>query len=350
MSRELYSTDSGVFGMTKKILFMIGVASVTLIPNTAFAKENCERNRSGRVIGTVAGAGVGAVAGGVIAKRGDSEVGAVIGGLAGAIIGNQVSKSKQDCSRAYGYYDKNGYWHATGVDRASATGYYDRDGEWRDGSPNGYYSNDGRWVSANNNDSTSAGYYDRNGHWVPSSANGYYDRNDQWIAGSAPGYYDSRGRWVEGAVTGRYDRNGRWMQGAPSGRRDANGNWIAEPQLGYYDSNGRWRAGTAAGYYDSRGRWIATSNGNYDQSSNAYGRMPTDVTERRRWLSDYVRTAQDQRRLNRNESLYAMRELDSIGRREQMFRRSNGRFTANEEATIRVRLDRLSNRLEIASN
>ena len=87
----------------------------------------------------------------------------------GAVIGNQVTKSDRGiAARAYGYYDQDGRWHATGVSSNEARGYYDRDGKWVDGQPNGYYDN-GRWVATNSN-SDGNGYIDSNGYWVPASS------------------------------------------------------------------------------------------------------------------------------------------------------------------------------------
>ena len=131
-----------------KNLLLAAVAAAALIPSFASAQQTCEQQRTSRTVGTVAGAGLGALAGGVIAGRDDRTKGAVIGGIAGAILGNQISKSGADCAHAYGYYDNNGMWHANDVARADARGYFDRNGVWVDGTPNGYYDANGRWVTA----------------------------------------------------------------------------------------------------------------------------------------------------------------------------------------------------------
>mgnify|MGYP000458605383 CR=1 FL=1 len=102
------------------------------------------------------------LAGSAVAGRDDRTAGAVIGGLAGAVIGNQVAArggvSTVDCSRAYGYYDENSRWHATGVRPADARGYYDREGGWVAGAPNGYYGSANRWV-ANTGTTEQDGYF-----------------------------------------------------------------------------------------------------------------------------------------------------------------------------------------------
>ena len=111
------------------------MAATALIPVSAFAQQSCERQRSTRTVATVGGAVVGGVAGNVIAGRGDKKLGTAIGAVLGAVVGNQVAKPDSDCSRAFGYYDDNNRWHATGIDPASATGYYDRNGDWVNGTP-----------------------------------------------------------------------------------------------------------------------------------------------------------------------------------------------------------------------
>jgi hypothetical protein len=174
----------------KSWIFLAGVALAVLNTSLVSAQDDgCRRDGNGRIIGTAVGAGAGGVLGNVIAGRGDKTEGSIIGAVVGAVIGNQVSKSNRgDCRYAYGFFDEQGRWHATGVSANEARGYYDRNGAWVDGKPNGYYDN-GRWVMANG-DRKSAGYIDREGHWVPATSVGYYDRNNRWVSGSATGYYD----------------------------------------------------------------------------------------------------------------------------------------------------------------
>jgi Glycine zipper 2TM domain len=332
------------FVMTKSIL-AASVALAALVPSVASA-QSCERHRSGRIAGTVIGAGGGALLGSVIAGRGDKTEGAVIGGVVGAIAGNQIAKPDQDCRRAYGYFDKDGRWHATGIQASDARGYFDRSGDWVEGRPSGYYDGD-RWI-AYNGDTEAGGYVDSNGYWVPVGAMGYYDRDNRWIAGSTSGYYDSRGRWVAGPVRGRYDSNGRWIAGDPGYGNNAN--WSSIEQPGYYDQSGRWVAGRTYGYYDARGRWVAANRPGYGNNDQGYdaNRMPTDLDGRIAWLRDYVRTDRD-RQFNRSETNYAMRELNAIDSQHRTFARSGGRLTVREEATLRTRLDRLTRRLDISN-
>ncbi len=446
----------------RRHIFAAGIAAAALIPTLAMAQSypsqsspsqaSCERQRTKQVIGTVAGAGVGGVLGNVIAGQGDKTLGTVIGAVGGAVIGNQVTKPSRDCRNAYGYYDENNRWHATGVSTSDARGYYDRNGDWIEGAPNGrygddnrwipnsgsnrgegtydaqrgwipasangyydrndqwvsgsatgYYDANGRWVSGANsqpdrradaygyydaqgmwhansldqgratgyydrdnkwvsgtpnghyderhnwvphrNDGSSSGSYDAQNRWIPSSSNGYYDYNGQWTAGTTSGYYDTRGRWVAGLTTGHYDAQGRWVAGTASGHRDANGVWIADPQPGYYDSNGRWHAGESYGYYDSRGRWISTR----DHNSQAMPRG--EILTQLNWLDSYLRNATAQRSLNRGQLISARREVSSIRSRERYMRHDRmGNLSARDEATLQLRIDRLTNRLRINRN
>jgi hypothetical protein len=338
LSEELHSM--------RRHLLAAGIAAATLIPTLAMAQQTCEQQRNTRVTGTVAGAGLGALLGSVVAGKGDRTTGAVVGGLGGALVGNQISKGKADCANAYGYYDNNGAWHATGVDRAQARGYYSRDGQWVEGAPNGYYNAQNQWVQSSTSASAS-GYYDRNNQWVPASSNGYYDTRGQWVAGAASGYYDN-GRWVSGPATGRYDSNGRWVPGQAAGRRDANGAWITDAQPGYYDANGRWRAGEARGYYDTQGRWIATApsadsrgtNASYGDRSNMDG--PRDFRSRETRLQQRIRAGMNDGSLSRAEADRALRSLAAIRREEAGLRHYQGRLGQRDEVRIQAKLDTLS--------
>ena len=156
-----------------------GVAVAALMPTLALAQVTCEQRSTNRAVGTVAGAGLGALLGSAIAGHGDRTAGAVIGGVGGAVAGNQLTKGHGDCTRAYGYYDNAGAWHASNVSRANAQGYYDRRGEWVDGAPSGYYSGDGQW-----NADASSGRADSRGYWVPAPSHGYYEANGRWVPGT----------------------------------------------------------------------------------------------------------------------------------------------------------------------
>lgn len=119
-------------------LFLAGLTVAAILPAQAFAQQSCEERAANRAAGTAFGAVAGAVIGSQLAGRGDRTEGAVIGGVAGGVLGNQLAKGSRDCAHAYGWYDNDGRWHASGVSRSVAVGYYDRSGEWIDGAPPGY--------------------------------------------------------------------------------------------------------------------------------------------------------------------------------------------------------------------
>lgn len=316
-----------------------GVCAAALIPTIALAQQTCEQRQNTRVVGTVAGAGVGALAGSAIAGRGDHTEGAVIGGIAGALLGNQLTKGKADCTRAYGYYDNNGAWHANAVARNNASGYFDRNGAWVEGAPRGRYDRDGRWIEATT-DASAAGYYDAKRLWVPASASGYYTDDGRWVAAAAPGHYDRSGRWIAGPSTGRYNSDGRWLAGQASGSRDANGVWIADPQPGHYE-NGRWIRGEAAGYYDARGRWVSTEGREHRADYPAPGRAPS-IDERQSQLAQHIDRSMANGRLSRMEGREALRTLESIELQKRSLMNRRGILGPRGQATINGRLDQLS--------
>lgn len=176
-------------------LLLAGIAVAALIPVGALAQTTCDQGQNNRVVSTMAGAGIGALLGSAIAGHGDKTTGAVIGGVGGAIAGNQLSKGQPDCAHAYGYYDKNGQWHANAVPAANAAGYYDRDGRWVDGAPSGHYDNQGHWIRARS-DGSPQGYYADRDVWVPASERGYYNSDGRWVATQASTVSYSREEWA----------------------------------------------------------------------------------------------------------------------------------------------------------
>lgn len=306
-----------------------GIAVAALIPSFALAQQSCDQRRSSQAVGTIAGAGIGALLGSAIAGHGDRTAGAVVGGLGGALLGNQISKPGADCAHAYGYYDKSGAWHATTVSRQNARGYFDREGAWVDGPPTGHYDRDGRWVRTGL-ESSAAGYYDNGGRWVPASAEGYYAADGHWVSGAAAGHYDRSGRWIAGPATGRYDAQGRWIAGRPAK--------VTDVQPGYYDQ-GKWRPGATTGYYDTQGRWIRVEHSG-TQSNGRRG--PTDISGRQAWLDERIRDSVQDGAMTRLEGDRALRTLASIGREERNLRRRNGTLTPRSERMIQARLDTLT--------
>ena len=326
-----------------------GIAAAALIPSFAFAQQDsCLQAQNNRTAGTVAGAGLGALFGSAVAGKGDRTTGAILGAIGGGIVGNQITKNNADCSRAYGYYDNNGLWHASGVSRQSAAGYYDRSGAWVEGAPNGYYNAQGAWTRTSGN-ATAAGYYDSQNRWVPASATGYYDNNGRWVGGAASGYYDTRGQWIAGPAIGRYDSDGRWMSGQANGRMDGNGVWISDPQPGYYD-NGRWRAGTVTGYYDTQGRWFTTGapqvvRTSYGPRGNWDG-APQGVIAREAWLDQQIRAGRNDGTLSRSEANRSLDALDAVRREERGLRHYRGQLNDRDEARIQNRLDTVASNID----
>lgn len=127
----------------RKLLLIAGIA-VLSAPGLASADTTtCHRDRdNNRVVGTVVGAGLGALLGSSIAGHGDRTAGAVIGGVGGGLAGNAIAGSSVRCDRYdNGYYDRYGRWHY-------ATGYYDRYNRWVAVTPGrGYFDSYGRWYA-----------------------------------------------------------------------------------------------------------------------------------------------------------------------------------------------------------
>jgi len=314
-------------------LLAAGVAVAALIPSFALAQQSCEQRRSQQAVGTIAGAGIGALLGSAVAGHGDRTAGAVVGGLGGGLIGNQLSKPGADCAHAYGYYDNSGAWHASNVSRENARGYYDREGAWVDGAPDGHYNNDGRWVRTADT-ASAAGYYDNRQRWVPASANGYYAADGRWVSGAASGHYDSRGRWIAGPATGRYDERGRWIAGQPAR--------VTDMQPGYYDQ-GRWRPGQVRGYYDANGRWVGV-----EASGERHARGgPADISGRQIWLDQRIHRGLNDGSLTRYEGDRALRTLASIGRQERSLRTRGGELRPRDEMMIQAKLDDLTESIRI---
>lgn len=306
-----------------------GVAVAALMPTLALAQVTCEQRSTNRVVGTVAGAGLGALLGSAIAGHGDRTTGAVIGGVGGAVAGNQLTKGHGDCSRAYGYYDNAGAWHASNVARDNAQGYYDRQGQWVDGAPNGYYARDGRWIAASG-DASAAGYTDSHGHWVPASSSGYYETDGRYVAGATGGHYDRSGNWIASAQTGSYDARGNWMPGRAARNTDV--------QPGYYEG-GRWHAEPSSGYYDGQGRWNR-ADANVGEHRGAG--LPGDIAGRSAWLDDRIHSGLNDGTLNRAEGGTALRRLASINREARSLRGRHGNLNPRAQRMIMAELDTLT--------
>lgn len=323
-------------------ILAVGLLAALASGTAASAQQNCEQHSNNRALGTVAGAGIGAVLGNVIAGRGDKTLGTVIGGVGGAVAGNQIAKPNTDCAHAYGYYDRNNAWHANDVRAGTATGYFDRDSQWVDGPPRGGYDSNNRWVAANGDDRRGDNRYDRDDRG--NGTNGYYAADGR--PGAVSGYYDN-GRWISGPTTGRYDDYGRWIAGAPNGRTGPDGRWVANPEPGYYDSAGRWNRGQAVGYYDNRGVWIPVrGNDNGNGNGNGYGNSERrDLASREDRIEQRIRTAFRDGSMNYVEHNRAAAELATIKRDHRRMSDRRGRISPYNEQMLQARLDRLNDRI-----
>jgi hypothetical protein len=369
----------------RKYIFAASTAAIALVATPAVAQTRsqatCEQQSTTQVVATVAGAGVGGVIGNAVAGRGDKTLGTVIGAAAGALAGNQLARPSRDCSHAYGYYDQDARWHATGVSSVDARGYYDREGAWVEGPPAGRYGTDNRWIS-NGGSRDNYGAYRPSGEWVPAMAEGYYDRDGQWVGLSgtgaydrvnatplqparradAYGYYDVQGEWhasvvAQGRATGYYDRDNRWVAGAPNGYYDERRNWvptradgsasgsydrqnrwIPASSNGYFDDRGQWVAGAASGHYDSRGRWVAgVAVGRYDERGRwVAGDAGGHRDAAGRWIADpqpgYYDTA------GRWHAGETVGYYDARGRWMAMGVPTNGNYAAAGRTTILAQL------------
>jgi len=328
-----------------KFMWVAGACAAALLPTAAMAQDRCAQQQHDRqVAGTVIGAVAGAVIGNQVAGRNDRTTGTVAGAVVGGVAGNYIARSTADCDRAYGYYDRNGLWHANDRNVDHASGYFDRDGRFIEGRPNGYYADDGRWYESRDD-----GYMDRDGRWVPASSTGYYNSRGEWMAGTASGYY-ANGRWVAGPTRGYYDSRGTWIRGDAPGRFNASGVWVADAQPGYYD-DGRWVPGETRGYYDTRGQWVSyrgytqTSMGERDRDDRGdmWRGVGAGTREREQFLERRIRLMQSQGTLSRREGAAAYRELQEIKRFDSNMRRQNGgRLSAMNSRAVNARLDRLA--------
>jgi hypothetical protein len=290
----------------RKLVLVAGLAVAAFIPTFAVAQSTCEQQHDNRVVGTIAGAGVGALLGGAIAPRQDRTAGVVIGAVGGGIVGNQLTRPNEDCVHAYGYYTRDNQWHANQVAAGMAQGYYDRDGVWVDGAPNGAYDRDGRWT-----------------------------------ASDASGHYDQRGRWIAGASNGAYDIDGRWMPGAANGHRDGNGMWITDAQPGYYDNQNHWRRGSVQGHYDDRGVWIFTTITPAAYTPDVGYPSHHDIDSRAIRFERRVQAGANSGVLSRYDASRAIARLGRLRQIEAGVRDDNGQLSAEDNTMLQARMDRL---------
>jgi hypothetical protein len=125
----------------RKLLLVASLAVVAL-PGLASALPGClEQQHDSRVAGTMAGAGLGAVAGGVAPGPGSNGAGPLVVNFGGGAALAAGEASGCDGYTRIGDYDGDGLWRPgpghEGPDGEghSASGYVDRDGNWFDAAP-----------------------------------------------------------------------------------------------------------------------------------------------------------------------------------------------------------------------
>ena len=162
-----------------KPLLLASLAAAAMIPSLASAQDQCQSNGGNRVVGTVLGAGVGALLGNAIGEHGGKTGGTIIGGVGGAVVGNQIAGAgSRNCqSNRYGYYDSNGRWVPN---TANSNGYYDVNGQWVTNSQNNYDPRYGQSYASQPDYTPQSGYGSQPGYAPPPPpyAQDYRDRED----------------------------------------------------------------------------------------------------------------------------------------------------------------------------
>lgn len=109
----------------------------------SYRYDACQRERTNRGTGgALVGAGIGALAGGNVAARGNRTEGAVLGGILGAIVGANVGRSAAACqpgsyTQGYAPAPQGGYYGYEGGQDGYQQGAYD-DGYGDDDYDGGY--------------------------------------------------------------------------------------------------------------------------------------------------------------------------------------------------------------------
>jgi len=123
----------------RRTLMVAGLVAALAAPSVTDARTYCQQRAHDRkVVGTLVGAGVGALVGNAVSHRN----GALIGGVGGAVVGNQVSRVKCDDRRVHyrsravvrrpAYaprYDSASYRGAPGACHYENRPYYDERGQ-----------------------------------------------------------------------------------------------------------------------------------------------------------------------------------------------------------------------------
>ena len=277
------------------------------IPTLANADTICHHEQStNRAVGTVVGAGLGALIGGAVAGHHDTGLGVALGAIGGGVAGNVIGGASVSCDRYdNGYYDRSGQWH-------DAHGYYEH-GRWVATTPGaGYYDNDGRWIA----ETPQPVFYSQSGPPIIAPPEPAYAAPPPGYYGAAPqprGYYDSRGRWV-----------------------------AAPPQQpGYYGT-----APQQQGYYDAQGRWVSPRQQGYNRAPAAgdYGAPVAadsgpDFDTRLDRVQQRIQNGQASGRLSGDVAERALHDLDDIRRRESSYINYHGGLSGDDLTELNSRLD-----------
>jgi len=116
----LSTVRTGLFfkGQTDIIMKTILTSTCALLAALTFS--NCSGptgpdTQRGAVVGSLIGAGAGAIIGNQSGNPGQGAlIGAAAGGLGGAALGNARDTERRNYNNQNGYYDKNGNWHQNG--------------------------------------------------------------------------------------------------------------------------------------------------------------------------------------------------------------------------------------------
>lgn len=139
------------------------------------------------------------------------------------------------------------------------------------------------------------------------------------------------------------------VAGAAVGSNLAKGPKDCQHAYGYYDNDNRWHdngvdRSVAYGYYDRRGEWIDGQPNvtGYSADASYTSRANTmDLDTRISRIEDRIQESRRDGSLSRREAKSAMNTLNDI-RRDEQYRRQDGRMSGREEAALQARLDRLS--------
>jgi hypothetical protein len=130
-------------------------------------QDRCQTVTQGRTgAGALIGAGLGAVAGSQVARRGSRTEGSIIGGILGAVVGAQVGRSSNSNCQ---FSDYRGSADASSLSRYDTRGYDDRAQSY------GRYDDRGRYASRRDERRY------ENGYEISPDGRSYYDPRRGWL-------------------------------------------------------------------------------------------------------------------------------------------------------------------------